>query len=473
MLDDDGVAGKSGGIEEAQRLPLKLIDLGLAEGDARAPAAGVAQPHPILPEKVVDGNPGAPDRTVSLRSGSSAPVATLAPSSADKPSGASAIELRAKPETNSPSAAVPTAPAPSRSLRRLAIPLSAVSIVAALAFAATARWETWLGAAAVQTTDDAIVRSDMTQLSARVSGNIRRVAVRDFQRVKAGDLLMEIDPADYEAVIAQAEANVSAARAVLDNLENQRAFQRAAISQAEAQRLSAVARAVQTRQEQRRQDTLLRGGLAGTAQQVEHGTADYDVARAAVTASEATIEAQRQQLNVLGGQQGLLSANVAAAEAALTTARLRLAYTRIVAPVDGVVGERQVQEGDYVNVGSNLITVVPLPEVYVTANYKETQLTHVAPGQPVEVKVDMFPEAVLQGRVARLSPASGATFALLPPDNATGNFTKVVQRIPIRIEFEPGQSLVERLRPGMSVVTRVHVDDAKQKLAQAEGGHGN
>jgi membrane fusion protein (multidrug efflux system) len=138
-----------------------------------------------------------------------------------------------------------------------------------------------------------------------------------------------------------------------------------------------------------------------------------------------------------------------------------------------VVGERDVQEGDYVNVGSNLITVVPLPEVYVTANYKETQLTHVAPGQPVEVKVDMFPEAVLQGRVARLSPASGATFALLPPDNATGNFTKVVQRIPIRIEFEPGQSLVERLRPGMSVVTRVHVDDARQKLAQADGGHGN
>jgi membrane fusion protein (multidrug efflux system) len=139
----------------------------------------------------------------------------------------------------------------------------------------------------------------MTRLSARVSGNIRRVAVQDFQRVKAGDLLMEIDPADYEAVIARAEANVSATRAVLDNLENQKAFQRAAIGQAEAQRLSAVARAVQTRQ-----DTLLRGGLAGTAQRLEHATADYDVASAAVAASEATIEAQRQQLNVLGGQQG-------------------------------------------------------------------------------------------------------------------------------------------------------------------------
>jgi membrane fusion protein (multidrug efflux system) len=466
MLDDGGVADNSGGIEEAQRLPIKRIDLGWTKGDA--------QPRPILPQKVGDGSPGSSTqaRTVPLRSGSSAPVATLAPSAADKPSGASAVELRAKPETNSPSAAVSPAPAPSRSLRRLAIPLSAISVVAALTVAATARWETWLGAAAVQTTDNAIVRSDMTRLSAHVSGNIRRVAVQDFQRVKAGDLLMEIDPADYEAVIAQAEANVSATRAVLDNLDNQKAFQRAAISQAEAQRLSAVARAVQTRQEQARQDTLLRLGLAGTAQKLEQATADYDAARAAVTASEATIEAQRQQLNVLGGQQGLLSANVAAAEAALTTARLRLGYTRIVAPVDGVVGERQVQEGDYVHVGRNLITVVPLPEVCVTANYK-TQLTHVAPGQPVEVKVDMFPEAVLQGRVARLSPASGATFALLPPDNATGNFTKVVQRIPLRIEFDPGQSLVERLQPGMSVVTRVHVDDARQKLTQADGGRGN
>jgi membrane fusion protein (multidrug efflux system) len=471
MLDDGGVADKGAGIEEAQRLPFKRIDLCRAEGDANAPAAVITQAYVTLPEKVAASHPEAsePARTVPPRSGSSAP----APSAADKPSGASLIELRGKPETNSPSAAVPTAPAASRSLRRLAIPLSAVSIVATLAFAATAQWDSWLGAAAMQTTDDAIVRSDMTRLSARVSGNIRRVAVQDFQRVEAGDLLMEIDPADYDAVVAQAEANVSAARAVLDNLENQKAFQRAAIGQAEAERLSAVARAVQTWQEQARQDTLLRGGLAGTAQRLERATADYDAARAAVAASEATIEAQRQQLNVLGGRQGLLSANVAAAEAALTTARLRLGYTRIVAPVDGVVGERQVQEGDYVNVGSNLITVVPLPEVYVTANYKETQLTHVAPGQPVAVKVDMFPEVVLQSRVARLSPASGATFALLPPDNATGNFTKVVQRIPIRIEFDPGQSLVGQLRPGMSVVTRIHVDGTWQTLTQADGGHGN
>ena len=287
----------------------------------------------------------------------------------------------------------------------------------------------------MQVTDNATVRAEMTRLSARVSGNIKQVAVRDFQRVKSGDLLMEIEPADYDAVVAQAKASVAAARAVLDNLENQKAYQRGVIAQAEAQRLSALARLLETQQEQERQSVLLRS-RAGTAQKVEQATSAYETARAALTASEATIDAQRRQLDVLNGQQGLLVANRDAAEAALKTAELRLGYTRIVAPFDGVVGERHVQEGDYVNVGTQLIAVVPLPNVYVTANYKETQLTHVAAGQPVDVTVDTFPNEVLHGHVARLSPASGSIFALLPPDNATGNFTKVVQRIPVRVEFD-------------------------------------
>ena len=270
---------------------------------------------------------------------------------------------------------------------------------------------------------------------------------------------MEIEPADYDAVVAQAKASVAAARAVLDNLENQKAYQRGVIAQAEAQRLSALARLLETQQEQERQSALLRSQV-GTPQKVEQATSAYETARAALTASEATIDAQRRQLDVLNGQQGLLVANRDAAEAALKTAELRLGYTRIVAPFDGVVGERHVQEGDYVNVGTQLIAVVPLPNVYVTANYKETQLTHVAAGQPVDVTVDTFPDAVLHGHVARLSPASGSTFALLPPDNATGNFTKVVQRIPVRVEFDPGQPLVEQLRPGMSVVTRIRVTEA-------------
>jgi membrane fusion protein (multidrug efflux system) len=346
---------------------------------------------------------------------------------------------------------------PSRSLRRLIIPLTAVAAAAALVLVTSGRWNAWVGAAAVQTTDNATVHAEMTRLSARVSGNIRRVAVRDFQHVKAGELLMEIEPADYDAIVDQAEASVAAAQAVLNNLENQKAHQRAVIGQAKAQRGSALARELETRQELERQDQLLRGGIAGTRQRLEQATAARDTASAALAATEATIEAQRSQLEVLNGEENLLRARLRASQADLTTAQLRLGYTRIVAPFDGVVGERLVQQGNHVNVGTNLIAVVPLPDVYVVANYKETQLTHVAPGQAVDVTVDTFPDVVLRGRVARLSPASGATFALLPPDNATGNFTKVVQRIPVRIEFDPGQPLVEQLRPGMSVVTHIQV----------------
>lgn len=368
-------------------------------------------------------------------------------------------------------AVAPASPIPHRSLRRLSIPVATVAIAATLIAFGIVEWDTWVSGAAVQTTDNATIRSDMARVSARVSGNVRHVAVEEFQHVRAGDLLLEIDPADYRAAVAQAEANVAASRAILENLENQKAFQRATIIQAEAQRMSALARAVNMQQEQGRQDELLRGGLAGTRQRVERATAEYATAKAALAASEATIDAQRRQLKVLDGQQALLGANVQAAEATLTAARLRLSYTRVVAPVDGVVSERRVQEGDYVNVGTNVIAVVPLPNVHVIANYKETQLTRVAPGQSVEVYVDTFPGAVLRGQVARLSPASGSTFALLPPDNATGNFTKVVQRIPVRIDLEPGQPLLEQLRPGMSVVTRIHVNSEPKRLAQVGTSH--
>ncbi len=382
------------------------------------------------------------------------------------------LEATPEPAALTPPPAAPPSPVSSSGLRRLAIPLGAVLLAGALVGLTVMRWDYWRSQASVQMTDNAVVRAELTRLSARVSGNIKLVAVKDFQRVKSGELLMEIDPADYEANVAEAEASVAAAQATLDNLENQKAHQRAVIAEAEANRLSALAHELETRQEAERQNTLLHGGLAGTAQRVEQATAAHDKAGAALAASEATILAQRGQLDVLNGQQSSLIAGLKAAQAALTTARLRLSYTRIVAPFDGVVGERQVQEGDYVNVGTNLIPVVPLPKVYVTANYKETQLTLVTDGQPVDIAVDTFPGSSLHGRVTRLSPASGSTFALLPPDNATGNFTKVVQRIPVRIEFEPGQPVVDQLRPGMSVVTRIHVSRSAQTIAQAEASHG-
>jgi membrane fusion protein (multidrug efflux system) len=355
------------------------------------------------------------------------------------------------------------APAPPPGSRgswgRLAIPVFAVLAAIGFIALATLRWDAWVGSAVIQTTDDAYVKAEVTQLSSRVAGAVLTVAVNDFQRVKAGDLLVQIDPADYEALVDQAEAGVTAAQATFDNLANQVELQYATIAQGEAQQVSAVAQEVETREEQERQQSLEHTD-AGTRQKLEQATAAYARAQADVRASRAVIAAQRHQLEVLQGNKKERGADIAAAKAALAAARLKLGYTKIVAPFDGVVGEREVQPNDYVNIGTNLINVVPLPNVYVIANYKETQLTRVRPGQPVDVSVDSFPNQQLHGRVERIAPASGSQFALLPPDNATGNFTKVVQRIPVRIQFDKGQPLLEQLLPGMSVVTRIHTEEA-------------
>jgi len=361
---------------------------------------------------------------------------------------------------SSPPAAAP-APPPKPTQRpatplwsRLAIPLFAVIVALAFVALATLRFDEWVGNAVVQTTNDAYVRADLTRLSSRVSGEVLSVGVTDFQRVKAGDLLIQIDPADYQAQVAQAEAAVAAAQAALDNLANQIELQYATIAQAQAARLSAEAMEIEARQEQERQQSLSQSE-SGTRQRLEQAVAAYAKAQADVRASRAIIAAQQHQLEVLQGTRKQRAADVEAAKATLAGTKLKLGYTKITAPFDGVVGERQVQPGDYVNIGTNLINVVPLPKVYVIANYKETQLTHVAPGQPVEITVDSFPREKLRGRVERIAPATGAQVALLPPDNATGNFTKVVQRIPVRIQFDDDQPLLARLVPGMSVVTSI------------------
>src|SRR3981189_1098958 len=353
-----------------------------------------------------------------------------------------------------------SAPIGSRStLARLAIPLFAVLVALAFIALATLRWDAWVGHATIQTTNDAYVRAELTRLSSRVAGEVLTVAAKDFQRVKAGDLLVQTDPADYQAQVAQAEAGVAGAQAALDNLSNQVELQYATIAQAEATQVSAAAQEVEARQEQERQQSLTQTE-AGTRQKLEQATAGYARAQADVRASRALVAAQRHQLEVLSGTKLQRAADLQGAKAALAAARLRLGYTKIVAPFDGVVGERQVQPGDYVNIGSSLINVVPLPNVYVIANYKETQLTRVKPGQPVDVTVDSFPSERLHGRVERIAPASGSQFALLPPDNRTRKFTKVVQRIPVRIRLDKDQPLLERLLPGMSVVTRIHTDEA-------------
>jgi len=381
----------------------------------------------------------------------------------------SAVQARQTASTPSAAAAV-AAPALQPPLagwrsswNRLAIPLFAVLAAFGFIALATLRWDAWVGAAVIQTTDDAYIKAELTRLSSRAAGEVLTVAVKDFQHVKAGDLLIQIDPADYEAQVALAEAGVAAAQAAFDNLANQIELQYATIAQAEAQQVSALAQEVEARQEEERQQSLSQTD-AGTRQKFEQATAAYARAQADVRASRAVVAAQRHQLEVLSGNKKERAADIAAAKATLSAAKLKLGYTRITAPFDGVVSERQVQPNDYVTIGSNLINVVPLPDVYVIANYKETQLTRVKPGQPVDLTVDSFPHERLHGYVERIAPASGSQFALLPPDNATGNFTKVVQRIPVRIQFDKGQPSLDRLLAGMSVVTRINTE------AGADGG---
>ncbi|WP_426437084.1 HlyD family secretion protein [Bradyrhizobium genosp. P] len=349
----------------------------------------------------------------------------------------------------------------SDSLGRFAISLFAILVALGFVALAAQRWNEWTGHERGQVTDDAYVRADLTRLSSRVAGQVLTVAFLDFQRVKAGDVLIQIDPADYQAQVDQADAGVIGTQAALENLSNQIELQYATIAQGEAARASAEALEVEAQQEEQRQQSLEQTD-AGTRQRFEQATAAYAKAQADVKASRAVVAAQHHQLEVLQGMRKQRGADVEAAKAALAAAKLRLGYTKVVAPFDGVTGEREVQPGDYVNIGTNLINVVPLPNVYVIANYKETQLTHVKPGQPVEVTVDSFPKQILDGRVERVSPASGSQFALLPPDNATGNFTKVVQRIPVRIAFDKGQPLLERLLPGMSVTARIDTGDGEK-----------
>jgi membrane fusion protein (multidrug efflux system) len=363
-------------------------------------------------------------------------------------------------ESNAPSEDA-TAPQ-GEAVRRLAIPVVSVATAIAVIVTATLQWDRWIGNFAIQTTDDAYVQADISLLSSRVSGAVRKVAVDDFQSVQAGTLLIQIDPNDYLAQVAQATAAESAAKAALDNLSNQIDLQNATIAQAEAQKASAVALQIEAEQEQQRQQELM-NTQSGTLQKLQQAVAANGKAQADVKASTAAITAQRQELAVLAGTKQQRAADLQGAQAALQAANLRLGYTTVTAPFDGTASRRQVQVGDYVNVGSNLISIVPLPQVFVIANFKETQLRRVLPGQRVTIDVDTFAGDTLEGEVERISPASGSQFALLPPDNATGNFTKVVQRIPVRIKFEPGQALLSRLLPGMSVTARIHVDQLAMK----------
>jgi membrane fusion protein (multidrug efflux system) len=344
-----------------------------------------------------------------------------------------------------------------RAIRDLLIRLAILAAAAAVAILFATQWDRWVGLAVRQVTDDAYVKSDLTPLSAKVEGYVRHVAVDDFQRVKKGELLIEIEDDDYKARVAQAEADLLGAQAAIDNIKARKEAQHAQIAEADDAIKATRADVERTRLEADRQRTLL-ATTFGTRQKVEQAEADAQRFAATLSRNEAESTAQRSQMAVLDTQEGQLRADAKARKAALDLARINLGYTRIEAPVSGVVSERGVRDGQYVHAGSQVITVVPLDNVWVLANYKETQLTHVAIGQRAEIAVDTFPGIVIKAMVESISPASGSQFSLLPPDNATGNFTKVVQRIPVKLRIVADNPLAGRLRPGMSVVAKILTD---------------
>jgi membrane fusion protein (multidrug efflux system) len=334
-------------------------------------------------------------------------------------------------------------------------------LIGALVLVVAREWDWWVGSAVLQKTDDAYLQADTTPLAAKVPGYVKHVRVQDFQRVRGGDVLVEIVDDDYRAQLDQAQANVDAAGAAIENIEQQKRLQETLVKQAEAEIASSEADVTRYHLETVRQQNLLTDKYAGTPQLVEQAVDNEKRATSSLALNQAKLDQQRQQLNVLESQKAQAAAALEGQRAAKNLASINLGYTRIVAPVDGMVSQRLVRAGQYLSVGTQVISLVPLPNVWVIANYKETQMTNIRIGQKARVTVDAFPGKVLHGQVDGWSPASGAEFALLPPDNATGNFTKVVQRIPVKIVLDHDRSLADLLRPGMSVIATI---DTSSKL---------
>jgi membrane fusion protein (multidrug efflux system) len=359
-------------------------------------------------------------------------------------------------------------------------PLIVLLLALAVIVTITRNWNAWEGGRIEQVTNDAYVRGDLTPLSTKVPGLVREVKVNDYQRVRKGDLLVQLDDDDYRAQLAQAAAGVEAAKAALENNRRQRQLQDskieralAGIDQANAQIAAAQAGkdAVQadvtrTRAERSRQEALVRTNST-TQQKVEAAVADeqrftgqyasreadLSQAHTLLRSNELAAEAERRGKAVLESQESQFVADLHAKEAALEVARVNLGYTRILAPADGTVGERQVRPGQLVSPGTQVMSFVENIR-WVAANFRETQLTNIKVGDVAEIRVDVYPDQVFKGRVLEISPASGSQFALLPPDNATGNFTKVVQRVSVKIALDDS-TLASKLRPGLSAVVTV------------------
>jgi len=359
-------------------------------------------------------------------------------------------------------------------------PVLVVLLALAVLITITRNWNAWEGGKAEQVTDDAYVRGDLTPLGTKVAGIVRAVDVADYQQVHKGDLLVELQDDDYRSQVEQAKAAVEAARAGIEENLRQRQLQdtriakalsgidqaKAQIAAAEAGKQAVQAELIRARSERRRQEGLyqtrstteqnLEAAVAtegNLSAQLSSRAADLNQAQTVLRSSELAAEAERRSKAVLESQAAQLQADVHARQANLAAAEVNFGYTKIYAPGDGTVGERQVRPGQLVSPGTQAISFVALTK-WVQANYRETQLTNVKIGDPAELRIDEYPGERIRGKVIEIAPASGSQFALLPPDNATGNFTKVVQRIAVKIALDDS-TLATTLRPGLSVVATV------------------
>ena len=324
------------------------------------------------------------------------------------------------------------------------------------------RWTRWEGREGWQRTDDAYLHADVTAISAKVPGYVRELPIEDYQRVHKGQVLAQLVDDDYRASVSQATANVAAAQAQADVLRAQRELQLANLQASRAVVASTKAQVTQNSRDLSRQQRLLDTGSSSieNSEKLDTTRAQLD---AQLAQNQAQVLAAARSLSVLDAQLSQSEAAIAGARAALDTATINLGYTTITATQDGVIGARGVKPGQLVGAGSQITTLTPLPNVWVIANYKETQLTHMAVGQQAEIRVDTFPSRRLRGHVLAFAPASGAEFALLPPDNATGNFTKIVQRVAVKILIDDAQGLGDRLVSGLSVEASVNARDGYPK----------
>jgi membrane fusion protein (multidrug efflux system) len=351
---------------------------------------------------------------------------------------------------------VEAVPADAAAGRRRSRKRAAAACLVVLALAAGSAYgrSWWETGRFLESTDDAYVGGDVTVLAPRVSGFVTEMLVTDNQRVQAGDLLLRIDDRDYRAALARTEAAVAGQEATLLNLDATRHLQEAVIAQGGADLAAAEAEAARTRFDYTRYRQLSASQYA-SEQRFQQADADDKKARAAVEKARATLDAAQRRIAVIETQKRQAEAARAQAVAELDTARLNLCYTEIRAPIAGVVGNRSARTGSYATPGAGLIALVPAQGLWVDANFKESQLAEMRPGQLATVVADVRPGETFTGHVESLAPATGAQFSVLPPENATGNFTKIVQRVPVRIRLDGEAGRLGRLRPGLSVTASV------------------